>query len=107
MSISRKRLWRDRFQTIQHYYKSPKFALIDLIFSLIALFTNPYRTCRKFLQKRGEPHIHAYGETPFTTYQRMAEQCHLTPHDTWMELGAGRGKGCFWLAHFIEFTVQQ
>lgn len=105
MLTSSKRLWLDRFQTIQRYYKSPKFALIDLVFGLIALFMNPYRTCRKFLQRRGEKNIHAYGETPFTTYQKIAEQCDIGPRDTWMELGSGRGKGCFWLAHFTGCKV--
>ena len=25
--------------------------------------------------------------------------------DTWIEMGAGRGKGCFWLAHFVGCQV--
>lgn len=104
MLTSRKRLLQDRFQTFR-YYKSPKFALIDLAFGCIALFSNPYRTCRKFLQRKQAQNIHAYGETPLATYQRIVEQCGITSQDTWMEMGAGRGKGCFWLAHFIQCKV--
>ena len=105
MSISRKRLWRDRLDSFRHEYKSPKFAIIDLMFGCIALFINPYRACRKFLQKRGVKDPYAYGETPFATYRRIVEMCGIGPQDIWVEVGAGRGKGCFWLAHFIGCRV--
>jgi hypothetical protein len=100
-----KRIWRDRKETFLRYYKSPRFALLDLTFGLVALFINPYRTCRKFLQKRGETNIYAYGETPYTTYQRIVEECGVTREDTWIEMGSGRGKGCFWIAHFVQCRV--
>ncbi|MBX7065874.1 MAG: hypothetical protein K1X28_01465 [Parachlamydiales bacterium] len=99
------RIWKDRFDAIRLYYKRPKFALIDLSFGLLGLFMNPYRTCRKFLQKRGEENIYAYGETPYTTYEKIAKECGIGPNDTWIELGAGRGKGCFWLNHFTGCKV--
>ncbi len=99
------RIWQDRFRAIQHYYKSPKFALIDLAFGLIALLINPYRTCRRFLRKIGEENVYAYGETPYTTYEKLVKECGIGLNDTWMELGAGRGKGCFWLAHFVGCKV--
>lgn len=105
MSISSRRLWSERLHAIRHYYKSPKFALIDLVFGFVALFMNPYRVCRKFLQKKGAEEIYAYGETPYSTYQKIAEECKIGPSDTWVELGAGRGKGCFWLAHFTGCKV--
>lgn len=100
-----KRIWLDRIEAIRLYYKSPKFALIDLTFGLLALFMNPYRTCRKFLQKKGADDIYAYGETPYSTYQKLAKECGISSHDTWIEMGAGRGKGCFWLAHFTGCKV--
>lgn len=95
----------DRFETIRHYYKSPKFALLDLTYSLVALFSNPYRVCRKFLQKKGAENIYAYGETPFSTYEKIAKEAHLTSDDVWIEMGSGRGRGCFWLAHFMKCQV--
>lgn len=105
MLISRRRIWLDRIQTIRLYYSKPRFALVDILFGVIALFVNPYRTCRKYLEKRGADNVHAYGETPFTTYQRLAEQCGIGPQDIWLEMGAGRGKGCFWLAQFVGCKV--
>jgi len=56
-------------------------------------------------EKKGERDVYAYGETPFTTYERIVEECGIGPRDTWMEMGAGRGKGCFWLAHFTKCKV--
>lgn len=104
MSTFRKRIWRDRLNNLT-FYQNVRFALIDLSFGLIRLFINPYRTCRKYLQKRGEENIYAYGETPYLTYQRITEICQVGPQDTWIEMGAGRGKGCFWLAHFVGCRV--
>lgn len=105
MSISSKRFRQDLFQTIRRYYTSPKFALIDLTFAFFALFANPYRTCRKFLQKKKQENIYGYGETPYATYERIVEQCEIGPNDIWLEMGAGRGKGCFWLSHFVKCKV--
>ena len=105
MLISKKRLWLDRFETIRKYYKSPKFALLDLTFSLVALFSNPYRVCRRFLQKKGEENIYAYGETPFSTYEKIVAQVGVKETDVWVEMGSGRGRGCFWLAHFTKCKV--
>jgi hypothetical protein len=99
--LIKKRLWKDRWKTICHYYRRPRFAFVDLFFALFAFFSNPYRTCRRFLQKRGESEVYAYGETPFSTLQRIAEQSEIHEKDSWLELGSGRGKGCFWMAEFI------
>lgn len=105
MSISNLRLRQEKVDAIRLYYRSPKFALIDLSFGFLAFFQNPYRTCRKFLQKKKAENIYAYGETPYTTYQKMIQECGITAEDTWIEMGAGRGKGCFWLAHFTKCRV--
>jgi len=95
------RIWSDQIHVVSNFYKSPRFAGIDLAFGFFSLFSNPYRTCRKFLQKKGKKEIYAYGETPLSTLEIIAKTCELKPEDTWMELGSGRGRGCFWIAHFI------
>lgn len=105
MLISKKRLWLDRFETIRKYYKSPKFAALDLFYSFLALFSNPYRVCRKFNQKKGLKEIYTYGETPFSTYEKIAELAGVKKGDTWIEMGSGRGRGCFWLDHFVGCKV--
>lgn len=77
---------------------SLQFNLAKLTLSILYAFCNPYRHCRKFLQKRGEKEIYGYGETPLKTLQIIAEKCEATSSDTWLELGAGRGLACFWIA---------
>jgi hypothetical protein len=97
----KRRLWQDQRETIRRYYgKSLQFGFCDLFFGLIALFINPYRTCRKFLQKKGEAEVYGYGETPFTTLEVIARAADVQSDDVWLELGAGRGKGCFWMNCF-------
>ena len=87
-------LWTEQLSVIRLYYrKSFHFALVDLALGFCSLFFNPYRTCRK----RGE----IYGETPLTTLHRIADICQLNQTDTWLELGSGRGKSCFWIAKFV------
>lgn len=105
MSTFKKRLFFDKVDTIKRYYRSPKFALLDLSFGLMSLFSNPYRVCRKFLKKKGAKEIYAYGETPYATYEKMVQECGIGPNDVWMEMGSGRGKGCFWLSHFVKCKV--
>lgn len=103
--LFKKRLWQDQWYTLNHFYKKPLFACIDLTYAFMSLFLNPYRTCRKFLQQKGATEIYAYGETPLMTYQKMAWQCNVQPTDIWYELGSGRGKGCFWLGLFCHCKV--
>jgi hypothetical protein len=103
-----RRMWRDRIHTVKTYYRHPRFALVDLLFACIALFVNPYRLCRQFAQKMGrkEDRIYGiYGETPYSTYEKIVRECGLGPEDTWLEIGSGRGKGCFWLSHFVGCRV--
>jgi hypothetical protein len=105
MSTFKKRLNLDHLESIRLYYRSPRFALLDLSFGFLSLFSNPYRTCRKFLEKQGVENIYAYGETPLQTYERIVRECDVGAEDTWIEMGAGRGKGCFWLSHFVRCRV--
>ena len=92
--------------TKAHFYKRVRFACIDMTLGLIALFFNPYRVSKKFLKKRGFQEIDLYGETPLATYERLARECEVGPEDMWVELGSGRGKGCFWLREFIKCKVR-
>jgi hypothetical protein len=81
-------------ETMRRYYKgNMRFALCDLALCLTSFFFNPYRVCRK--------NGLVYGETPCQSLHRIADFCGLTSADCWLELGSGRGKGCFWIAHFF------
>lgn len=42
--------------------------------------------------------MHAYGETPLFTLDKIVQECGITKNDTIIELGCGRARTCFWLA---------
>lgn len=98
---------REQLRVIVHYYfRSWRFALLDFVFGLVALVVNPYRVCRKFLERRGEANVFAYGETPLTEFEKLMKAAQLTAEDTYVELGSGRGKTCFWAALFVGCKVR-
>lgn len=84
----------DFLLTAFRYYFKPKFALIDISLLLSYFFKSPYRIAREF--KESEP----YGETPHKTLAKIVKACPITLDDVVLELGAGRGRSCFWLAFF-------
>ncbi len=98
--------FREQLKVIARYYSRGRFALLDLAYGLVALVWNPYRVCRKFLQRRGSPEPFAYGETPLTEFQRLMEAVGLTAADRYVELGSGRGKTCLWAALFVGCGVR-
>lgn len=97
--------WREQLQVIKRYYpKSSRFAFLDLTLGLFSLFVNPYRACRKYWEKHDAP-FPFYGETPLTTLETIITYAQLKPDDVYLELGSGRGKGCFWVSQFIGCQV--
>lgn len=81
------------------FYRS--YAKIDLLFSLSYLFSSPFRISKRFLKERGESNFYAYGETPLTTWDKIANECGILSSDCVYDLGCGRGTGIFWLASEI------
>lgn len=94
-------LWRDQLKTIFSFYRNPRSALADLLLGAAYLFSNPFRICRRHLEKKGEGNIHMYGETPLSVWKEIAQLADLGPGDTFIDLGCGRGKLCFWSATWI------
>lgn len=87
------------------YYSNLKFMKIDLALRGMYLFHNPFTISKRFLIKQGEEDVYAYGETPLTTLEKIAEECQIKATDVVYELGAGRGYVCFWLNCFIGCRV--
>jgi SAM-dependent methyltransferase len=93
------------FKVALRYYSNSNFLKTDLALRLMYLFHNPFSISKRFLMDRGEKDVYAYGETPLTTLERIARECHLSSKDVVYELGAGRGRTCFWLRAFIGCRV--
>lgn len=101
-------LFRNMIEFIKvafRYYGCIAFLKEDIALRLMYLFHNPYSISKRFLIKKGKTDIYAYGETPLTTLELIARQCGIGPSDCVYELGAGRGRGCFWLHSFIGCSV--
>ena len=95
-----------RIQEICRYYRHKRFASLDLTLSILYLFSNPYRMCRKFSQSKGLKEIYTYGETPLKTLEQIVQAFHVTPADRWLELGCGRGRTCLWLSTWLGCSVR-
>lgn len=83
------------------YYRNFSFAKVDFSLLLLYLFQNPFKISKRFLMKRGESDIYAYGETPLTTMSQIAKLSKISSTDHLFELGCGRGRSCFWLRMFV------
>lgn len=92
-------------KTASRYYSHLSFLKVDLSLLLSYCFISPFKISKDFLIRKGEKEIYAYGETPLTTLEQIAEKCDFSPKDKVIELGCGRGRSCFWLNHFIGCSV--
>lgn len=99
-------LWKEQGRVIRRFYfANLRYAFIDLNLHWLYLGSNPYRMCRKFFQKRGEPNIHLYGETPLTTWASIVALAKIQKNDHFLDLGCGRGRLCFWTHYWIGCQV--
>lgn len=80
----------------------PHFAPIDAQFRKSE---NPFKVSKAFLLSRGAKNPHLYGETPLTTLHKIVEEFGIGKSDTVIELGAGRGRGAFFLAEMVGCKV--
>ncbi len=94
-------LWLDQVKTIFYFYRKWRFALSDFLLGCLYFFSNPFRICRRFLQKKGEERVYAYGETPLSVWKEIALLAQIGKEDLFIDLGCGRGKICFWTASWI------
>ncbi|MEI8365573.1 MAG: class I SAM-dependent methyltransferase [Parachlamydiaceae bacterium] len=93
------------FKIAFRYYGTLSFLKADVALRLMYLFHNPYKISKRFLMNRGAQDVYAYGETPLTSLELIVRQCTIRPSDCVFELGAGRGRTCFWLHSFIGCSV--
>jgi SAM-dependent methyltransferase len=66
---------------------------------------NSFQICKDHLKKQGEKIVDAYGETPLPALTVIAKECALNQDDFLIELGCGRGRGCFFLGHLLGCRV--
>ncbi|GAB4191014.1 MAG: hypothetical protein Tsb0015_12680 [Simkaniaceae bacterium] len=107
--IKKDEFFRQRFVK-KKYYKDLIFKKIDKELLANYWLRNPYKISKHFFLKKGAKDVHTYGETPLSTMEKILLECQICPEDVFFELGAGRGRCSFFMAHFAKcrvFAIEQ
>lgn len=99
------RNFKENIRVACSYYSHFQFMKVDLLFFFLYLFRSPFSVAKHFLIDNGAKDIYTYGETPLTTFDKIASESSILPEDVVFELGCGRGKTAFWLNCFIGCKV--
>jgi hypothetical protein len=89
-------------KVVANYYPYKKFMKVD--FALLT--SDPFKTSKLFHQKRGDEEIYVYGETPLTSLDLITKLAQIDESSFVYDLGAGRGRGAFWLALVLGTKVK-
>lgn len=92
-------------RVVYRYYWNLLYVKTDAYLVGSYLCNDPFGISKRFLMKRGDKDIYAYGETPLTSLDKIAKECRLNSSDVVFELGCGRGRTCFWLHQFVGCHV--
>lgn len=85
--------WQQQHRVRKLFYQDPQFQALD---RALLKGLNPYRFKEAF----------PYGETPLCSLKQIADRCGLNNEDKVVDLGCGRGRGVFFLAHHYGCEVQ-
>lgn len=77
--------------------RTPAFIPASLLLGLFYFFRNPFRLSKRYWIEKKASDVDVYGETPLATFEKIAARAHISPEDTFYDLGMGRGKGCFFM----------
>src|SRR5689334_11733546 len=85
----------------RRFYVDTRFRACDSALKTAYFWRNAYGISKRFLKERGAADIQLYGETPLTTWAKIAEHCGISKNDRFVDLGCGRGRGVFFLSSYI------
>lgn len=88
----------ENLKIVSKYYLGSSFYKADLALLFQSFFHDPYKMSKLFLLEKGSHDVYLYGETPLTTLDHITSVCQVNAKDVVFEIGAGRGRTCFWLA---------
>lgn len=89
-------------KVVWFYYRSSNFRKADLALLAAYFGCSPFRVHKQYMKQLGKENIYLYGETYLTTMDTLAAKAAISPKDTYVELGCGRGRTCFWVRCFKE-----
>ena len=71
---------------------------VDLKLYFSYFFINPFRTVRKFLQRKGVDNPYQYGETSIKTIDKLVKEAGgIEKYQYFADLGAGRGRAAYFI----------
>jgi hypothetical protein len=82
----------------RYYLWNPKFFLLDMLNLSFYFFKSPYRMLRRFDEENPGLALGPYGETDFRMFEKILDAFSIPQDVAIADLGAGRGRLCFWLA---------
>ena len=97
--------WLEQRAVKRRFYATEPFKKLDQALLSAYQGQNPYLISKSYLLERGASNIHAYGETPLTTVDKIVQECGITSEDTVIEMGAGRGRAALFLAAYVGCKV--
>ena len=84
--------WLEQRRVRKLFYQDPLYKALD---QALLKGPNPYRIKEAF----------PYGETPLCSLKKIADRFGLKSSDKVVDLGCGRGRGAFFLAHHYDCEV--
>lgn len=94
--------WIENLRIALKYYDKTAFMKADLALLSLYFFENPFSISKRFHRLREDPEVYVYGETPITTFEKIAKEANIKHHDVVYELGSGRGRIAFWLSSYLD-----
>jgi len=77
------------------YYTSARLLVADFFIFTLYFLRSPYQVLK------GQSDFNPYGETPYSTLDKIAKECQILSGDLVYDLGCGRGKTLFWLESHV------
>ncbi|PKL74785.1 MAG: hypothetical protein CVV27_18705 [Candidatus Melainabacteria bacterium HGW-Melainabacteria-1] len=86
---------------IRRFYGNSRLLKADLLWMMEYGLRNPFSISRQATLQQGLPaDLTVYGETPWTTLERICEMAGLSSDDVFVELGAGTGRNLLFIHYW-------
>lgn len=94
--------WIENVKIAAKYYSNKAFMKADIALLALYFFENPFSISKRFHRLRQDPEVYVYGETPVTTFEKIAKEANIKHQDVVYELGSGRGRVAFFIATYLD-----
>lgn len=92
-------------KVIWFYYPNKSFRRSDISLIFSYLTRSPYRIHKQYMKDQNKEDLYLYGETYLTTLDKLIQIAKIYSEDTYVELGCGRARTCFWVRCFKNCTT--